>query len=133
MSTFTSDIIFNNPKSINLNTFCYAFKISWEFLLFKLQKVSLVERTSPNGSQREIGRASCSCMCVARCYMEQCTPSYKELIQWHFRLGHIGFQQVQWLIRTGYLKVQGNYKAVANCERPKCAACEFGKCRCQPN
>ena len=34
---------------------------------------------------------------------------------------------MQWLIRIGSLKVQGNPKAVANFERPKCAACGFGK------
>ena len=55
------------------------------------------------------------------------TPSHKELLRWHFRLGHIGFQNVQWLILTGRLKAQRNSKAVANCERPKCAACDFGK------
>ena len=31
------------------------------------------------------------------------------------------------LIFTGCLKVQGNSKEVANCERPKCDACEIGK------
>ena len=61
------------------------------------------------------------------------TPSQKELLIQHFRLGHIGFQHFQWLIRTGRLKVQVNSKAVANCERPKCAACEFGKGHLQPN
>ena len=29
--------------------------------------------------------------------------------------------------------MQGNSKAVANCERPKCAACEFGKVHRRPN
>ena len=29
--------------------------------------------------------------------------------------------------------MQGNSKAVANCERPKCAACEFRKIHRQPN
>ena len=61
------------------------------------------------------------------------TPSQKELLQWHFRMVHIGFQHIHWLIRKGRLKVQGNSKAVANCERPKCAACEFGKGHLRPN
>ena len=50
-----------------------------------------------------------------------------------FRLGHIGFQHVQWLIHTGHLKVKVNSKAVANCERPKCSSCAFGKSNHQPN
>ena len=29
--------------------------------------------------------------------------------------------------------MQGNFKAMTNCERPKCAACEFGKGRRRPN
>ena len=29
--------------------------------------------------------------------------------------------------------MQGNSKAVAKCERPKCSACDFGKVNCQPN
>ena len=29
--------------------------------------------------------------------------------------------------------MQGNSKVVANCERPKCAACEFVKVHCKPN
>ena len=67
-------------------------------------------------------------VCVTNEANQNLTPSYKELLLWHFRQGHIGFQHVQWLIRTGRLKVQGNSKAVA-----KCAACEFGKGHRQPN
>ena len=37
------------------------------------------------------------------------------------------------LICAWRLKVQVNFKSVANCERPKCAACDFGKGRHQSN
>ena len=60
-------------------------------------------------------------------------PSQKELLRWLFRLVNIGFQHVQWLICTGRLKLQGNPKAVANCERSKCFDNEFGKGHRQSN
>ena len=72
-------------------------------------------------------------VCVTNEANQNLTPSQKELLRWHFRLVHIGFQHVQWLIHTEYLKVQGNSKEVANCERPKCAACEFGNVHRRPN
>ena len=72
-------------------------------------------------------------VCVTKKDNHNLNPSQKELIQWHFRLGHIWFQHVQLLIFTGRPKVQSNYKAVYNCERPKCAAYEFGKGYCQSN
>ena len=74
-----------------------------------------------------------SSVCVINKSNQNLTPSYKDLLRWHFRLGHIGLQNFQWLIRTGRLKVQGNSKAVANCENPKCAACEFVKVHRLPN
>ena len=82
--------------------------------------------TIPNQREKEV-KAFKNAVCVTNEANQNLTPSQKELLLWHFRLGHIGFQHVQCLIRTGRLKVQGHYKAVANCERPKCAACEFGK------
>ena len=57
----------------------------------------------------------------------------KKLLRCHFRLLHIGFRHVQWLIRIGRLKVQGNSKAVANCETPKFSFCDFGKGHRRPN
>ena len=76
----------------------------------------------PNQREKEV-KALTSAVCVTNEANQNLTPSQKEILRWHFRLGHIGFQHVQWLIYTGRLKVQGNSKAVANCERPKCAAC----------
>ena len=40
---------------------------------------------------------------------------------------------MQWLIRTGCLKVQGNPKALVHCESPKFSSCEFGKGHCRSN
>ena len=72
-------------------------------------------------------------ICVTNGANQNLNHSHKELLLWHFILGHIGFRHVQWLIRTERLKLQVNSKAVANCESPKCAACESGKGHCQPN
>ena len=90
------------------------------------------EATLTNHIEKEV-KALESDICVTNEANQNTTPSQKELFQWHFRLGHIGFQYVQWLICTWRLKVQVNSNAVANFESPKCAACEFGKGNCQPN
>ena len=74
-----------------------------------------------------------SAVCVTNEANQKLTPSQKELNQWNFRLGNIGLQHVQWVIRTGRLNMKGNTKAVANCEEPKCAACESGKGHRRPN
>ena len=71
-----------------------------------------------------------SAVCVTEESNQNLTPSQRELLKWHYRLGHIGFRHIQWLVRSGKIAVQGNAKAVANCAPPKCAACEYGKaCR----
>ena len=90
------------------------------------------EATLPNQREKE-AKALTNAVCVTNEANQNLTPSQKELLRWHCRPGHIGFQHVQWLIRTGRLKVQGNSKAVANCERHKCSACEFGKGHFRPN
>ena len=64
--------------------------------------------------------------CVTNKANQNLNNSQKELLRWKFRLGHIGFQHVQWLIRTDFLKLQVNSRAVAKFEIPKCAACDFG-------
>ena len=56
----------------------------------------------------------------------------KELLRWHYRLGHISFKRVQFLIRTGVLSnTEANRTLhLSVCKLvnyPKCAACLYGK------
>ena len=56
----------------------------------------------------------------------------KELLRWHFKLGHIAFTKVQALMRTGVLShsegTRRLHRAAANLSTaPKCAACTFAK------
>ena len=90
------------------------------------------EATLPNQRYKE-DKALTNAICVTSEANQNLTPSQKELLRWHFRMGHTGFQHVQWLIRTLRLKVQINPKSEANCERPTCALCEFGKGHHRPN
>ena len=59
------------------------------------------------------------------------TEAQRELLQWHFRLGYIGFSHVFFLSSTGQLPVK-NPKAFANCDKVKCASCQFGKYSLRP-
>eukprot|EP00957_Ditylum_brightwellii_P009520 718618-Ditylum_brightwellii.AAC.1 len=47
-------------------------------------------------------------------------------MKWHQQFGHIGFQHVQWLDRSGKLPIK-NLQAVGACQFPICASCQFGK------
>ena len=56
----------------------------------------------------------------------------KELLRWHYRLGHMNFRKIQFLMRTGILsKSEANRRLhIASCKvvtPPKCAACQYGK------
>ncbi|KAI2488974.1 hypothetical protein MHU86_25626 [Fragilaria crotonensis] len=56
----------------------------------------------------------------------------KELLRWHYRLGHIGFKKIQFLLRTGVLSQTEASRLLhsAACKLtnlPKCAACQYGK------
>lgn len=56
----------------------------------------------------------------------------KELLRWHYKLGHIGFKKVQFLLRTGVLSQTEASRRLhlAACKvtnHPKCAACQYGK------
>jgi len=61
----------------------------------------------------------------------------KELLRWHYRLGHVALTKVQWMFRQGYLgntererRLQGAASKLASC--PMCTACQYAKQRRKP-
>jgi hypothetical protein len=69
--------------------------------------------------------------CVSAAKNQNLTEAQKELIRWHFHLGHLNFKTVQFLLRTGALAQSNSDKhsqaAASRADVPKCAACQFGK------
>jgi hypothetical protein len=60
------------------------------------------------------------------------TEAEKELLRWHYRLGHVGFKKVQFLLRSGVVsKTEESCRLqTAACRLtsfPKSAACQYGK------
>ena len=56
----------------------------------------------------------------------------KELLRWHYKLGHLSFKRIQFLLRTGVLAMALSTRALHTAasrikEPPKCAGCLFGK------
>jgi hypothetical protein len=73
-----------------------------------------------------------SFMSVAEQTNQNLRPAQKELLQWHFKLGHAGFQWCQKLFavpqdptREQVLKPKTAH--VTTCEAPLCAACQLAK------
>ena len=85
-------------------------------------KLPTHESILPNHRDKEVN-ALASYFCVTTKANQNLNPSQKEIIRCHFRLGHIGFHPVKWLVRTKLLKVQLNSKALANCESANCNDC----------
>ena len=86
---------------------------------------------APSQSQESESKLNAT-VCLTEEANANLTSSQKELLRWHYKLGHVSFRQIQWLIRNKKLSTIGSYKAVANCTIPKCASCEFGKASRRP-
>ena len=61
----------------------------------------------------------------------------KELLRWHYRLGHVALTKVQWMFRQGYRghtererRLQGAASKLSSC--PMCTACQYAKQRRKP-
>jgi hypothetical protein len=65
--------------------------------------------------------------CVTDERNQNLTTLQKLLLQWHFKLGHLGFGAVQWIGRQGWPGKSGEKMGKTSVSAPKCAACQFGK------
>ena len=54
--------------------------------------------------------------------VETLTKAQRELLSWHYRLGHLSFKQLQALAKQRRIP-----KQLADCVAPKCPTCLFGK------
>jgi GAG-pre-integrase domain len=57
------------------------------------------------------------------------SAAQKELLRWHFRLGHLNYASVQLVLKSGSLGDSPLQKSAARCERPKCASCRFANAK----
>ena len=55
------------------------------------------------------------------------TPLRKLWLQWHFKIGHLGFEHVRWLGINGALGPQAQKIRQDDPSVPKCGACQLGK------
>jgi hypothetical protein len=81
----------------------------------------VVQGYNNNSKQAACNTVESSNMCVIDEGNQNLTENQKELLKWHFKLGHMGLDWVQWLGREGFLP-----KTVANFERSVCASCCIG-------
>jgi hypothetical protein len=65
-------------------------------------------------------------ICIADKANQNLAASQKELMKWHFRLGHLNYTAVQMLLRGGYL-------GDTSLQHPKCSSCQYGKGRRRPS
>ena len=64
--------------------------------------------------------------CVADENNQNLSPTAKESLRWHFRLGHPGMAVIRWLAGRKMLgKFSDRLTKVQDC--PKCATCQYGK------
>ncbi len=70
---------------------------------------------------------SLAMVCLTDEANQNLSHAQKMLLKWHFKLGHIGFQHLQWIGRQGWLHKVGEHFGLSSILAPKCAACQFGK------
>lgn len=72
-------------------------------------------------------------VCVSDDDNQNLSAAQKELLRWHFRLGHLNFNSVQLVLKSGNVGDSSIIKSASKCEHPKCASCRFGKAKRRPS
>ena len=75
---------------------------------------------------------ACAQLCVTDEQNQNLTIAQKELLRWHFRLGHLNFKAIQMLLRGKTLGDSNLKVAAGRCAIPKCASCQYGKQKRRP-
>jgi hypothetical protein len=89
----------------------------------------VITLSSPNATKDQLVALNA---CVTKEMNQNLSPPQKELLKWHYKLGHLGLQRVQALIRSGALGSHPLLRAAGTCERPLCASCQYGKAKRRP-
>ncbi len=117
------------------------FEIHWDHSCFAFTDGSMVTMQFDNTTHLPILHTFQDATKVAESLLTSCvtdemnqnlTSLQKLMLQWHFKLGHIGFQHLQWIARQGWLGKLAEKFGVSSVAPPKCAACQFGRQQCNP-
>ncbi len=112
------------------------FSIYWDHSSFNFADGSIVTLNYDKTTHLPILNAFHNATKVAESLMTSCvteevnqnlTTLQKLMLQWHFKLGHVGFQRLQWIARQGWLGKLAEKFGVSSVTPPKCAACQFGR------
>ena len=114
----------------------WTYALNWAGSEFKFQDGNAVSIKNDDRLKLPIFRCfanatrtaeSLALTCVTDERNQNLTSLKKKLLQWHFKLGHVGFQNLQWIGRQGWLGPIGEKMGSTTVDAPKCAACQFGK------
>ena len=75
---------------------------------------------------------ACSNLCVTEDRNQNLTVVQKEYLWWHFHLGHLGADTIQWVLRQPSFGSSHKIQTAPRCTPPKYAAYEYGKAHHRP-
>ena len=86
---------------------------------YNSSNLPVITLSTPNAMKEQLAALNA---CVTKEANQNLTPPQKELLKWHYRLGHLGLQRVQALLRSGALGSHPLIKVAGSCERQMCSS-----------